>query len=269
MKETLLKIEKIKQEGFYFGFGEIFDQTIQNYKKIIWVQGFVILLIILLFTVVIGSVAGLAVGVGSLTEYFTEMQVNGVGTVALLVQLLVGIIGAGIAAPFTAGLLKMAHLAEQDKDFGFSTAFDYYKSPYLKELFLCGIYVAIVTSGLATIVAILSESYSFLKTPLGIFNVVFSIVAPILTIFSIPLVVFGNLSAVNAIQGSVAAAKQKFWTILLLGIIFLVCLCFSIFAFCIGIFFAIPLAYSLEYIMYKTAFGINDKSELDDIGLNQ
>ena len=269
MKETLLRIEKIKQEGFYFGFGEIFDQTIQNYKKIVWIQGLVMLVVILLFTVVIGSVAGLAVGLGSLTEYVTDMQVNGVGTVALLVQLLVSIVGAGIAAPFTAGLLKMAHLAEQDKEFGFSTAFDYYKSTYLKELFLCGIYVAIVTSGLATIVAILSESYDVLKLPLGIFNGIFSVVAPILTIFSIPLIVFGNLPAVEAIQGSIVASKQKFWIILLLFIVFIVCLFFSIFAFCIGIFFAIPLAYSLEYIMYKTAFGINEKSELDEIGFKE
>lgn len=269
MNKTLQRLEDIRLNGFYFGFGEIFDQTFQNYKKTFGVQGLVLLVIILLFTVVIGSVAGLAFGVGEITEYFTDMKVNGIGSVALIVQLIVSVIGAGLTTPFTAGLLKMSHLAEENKEFGFSTAFEYYKSTYFKELFLAGIYMGTFLSGLSTITNLAATGNDNLEIVANIINFIFQVVFPILAVFTIQLIIFGNLPAIEALKASIIVAKTKFWTILFLFLVVGICACLGIFGLCLGIFFTFPVIYSLEYIMYRTAFGIEDEHELDQIGIDE
>ncbi len=269
MKETLQKIENIKENGYYLGFGEVVEQTINNFKKTALIQGVVLLVVLIIFTIVAGSVAGLAYGLGSITEYFTDIAVNEVSTVALLVQFGVSVIAAGIAAPFTAGLLKMAHNAEENRQVEFSTVFDYYKSTYIKDLFLTGILISLFLSGLGTVINLVIQSYP--SGPLFIFLIIFSfllnVLVPILTIFAIPLVVFGNLSATEAIKGSIVVTKQKFWTILALSLVLGICALLGFFGFCIGIFFTIPLLYSAIYIMYRTAIGIEEKTDLDEIGI--
>ena len=157
-KNTKAQIELMKTQGFSFDFGEIFEQTLQNYKKIALIQGLVLLVILVLFTVLIGSVAAAAMGLGEITQYLTDVNVNGQSTAALLIQLVVSVIGAGITSAFTAGLLNMAHLAEEGKEFGFGTAFEYYKSAFFKDLFLVGIYIALLSDKIPTKAAIPDEN---------------------------------------------------------------------------------------------------------------
>lgn len=266
MNITLQKIEQMRRDGFHFEFGELFDQTFNNYKKIALMQGLVLLVVLMGFTILVGSVTGLAIGVGQITEFFTDMQVNGMGPTTIVINLLVGVVGAGLAAPFTAGLLKMAHLAEENKEFGFSTAFDYYNSRHFTNLFLTGVYIALFTSGVAALVNILNESYAFLKIGLGIASFTLNIVIAVLTIFATPLVIFGNMNAIDAIKSSFAIGWSKFWMILGLGIVIVIIACLGIFGFCLGIFFTLPLIYSMEYIVYRSAFGIKEENEIDEIG---
>ena len=268
-KNTKAQIELMKTQGFHFDFGEIFEQTLQNFKKIALIQGLVLLVILVLFTVLIGSVAAAAIGFGEITQYFTDINVNGQSTVSLIVQLIVSVIGAGITTAFTAGLLKMAHLAEEGKEFGFGTAFDYYKSEFFKDLFLVGIYITLLTSGVGTLAGILMESFGEFKIGFVIFSSIFQVIAGTLTVFAIPLVIFGKLNAADAISGSISIATSKFWLILVLLLVFIIMVCLGIFGFCIGIFFTMPLLYSLYYIMYRNAFGVEDENEIDQIGIEK
>jgi hypothetical protein len=269
MKQTLQRIENIKKNGFYFSFGELLEQTFNNYKKIALVQGLVLLVVIIIFTVVVGSVAGIALGIGTITQYFTDIEVNEVTSVSLIVNFAVTVVAAGIGAPFTAGLLKMAHEAEENRNVEFSIVFDYYKSIYFKDLFIAGIVISTFSSGFSTIISLLTQeftsgvSFYVLTLVSGILN----IVIPILTIFAVPLIVFGNLTSGQAIKKSIEIARTKFWTILLVLLVLLICAFVGLFAFCIGIFFTIPLIYSGIYIMYRTSIGIVKKSEMDDIGM--
>lgn len=268
MKQTLQRIEAIKNNGFSFSFGEIIEQSFTNYKKIALMQGLVVLVVIIVFTVVIGSVAGLAVGVGALTKYFTDIEVNEVTSVALLINFVVTVIGAGIAAPFTAGLLKMAHEAEQNRAVEFSTVFEYYKSSYFKDLFISGLIISTISAGISTIISLVNQDFNgyFVFIGLSVISAIVNISVPILTIFTVPLIVFGEMSASDAIKGSLIITKSKFWIILFVLAVFIVCALLGLFAFCIGIFFTIPLIYSSMYIMYRTVFGIDEKNELEDIG---
>ena len=270
MKETLHnKIENIKNNGYRLEFGQVIEQTFSNYKKIALIQGLILLVILIIFTVVIGSVAGLAFGLGSLTEYFTDYDVNKVTSVALLINFGVSVVAAGLLAPFTAGLIKMAHSAETNTELDFSAVFIYYKSSYFKELFIVGILVSLFISGIDTAIGLLVQGYvdGFAAKTLSLLSGLTNITVTILTLFTIPLVIFENASATDAIKGSIEITKQKFWTILGVEFVIIVCAILGVFGFCIGLFFTIPLLYSGIYIMYRTAVGIEEKNDLDEIGI--
>ena len=49
MNITLQNIENMRRNGFHFEFGELFDQTFNNYKKIALMQGLVMLVVLLAF----------------------------------------------------------------------------------------------------------------------------------------------------------------------------------------------------------------------------
>ena len=92
----------------------------------------------------------------------------------------------------------------------------------------------------------------------------------LLTLLTIPLIIFGNLSATAAIKGSITLVKKRFLVILLLLIVgFVGAFIIGIIALCIGIFFTLPFIYSLEYIIYRNAMSIEDINELDEIGSSE
>ncbi len=268
METTIQKLNNLKQNGFEFDFGKIIEDTFENFKKIVLQQGLVLLLVVVLFSIIIGSIAGLAFGIGALTEYFTDLKINGVSELELIIRYGTSVVGAGISAPFTAGMLKMCHDAYCGNEVKFSTAFEYYRSIYFKNLFITGIIISAVVSGISTVFAMLTEHYlsGALKFFLIVCSFVFNTVTYVLTIFAIPLVIFGNLEPKNAITESIDVAKQKFWIIILLMIVIGICSFLGIFAFCIGIVFTLTIINSLIFTMYNTAIGVEEVSEIDEIG---
>ncbi len=270
MKESLQnKLANIRKHGYQLDFGQVIEQTFANYKKLALIQGLILLVILIIFTVVIGSVAGLAFGVGNLTQYFTDYNVNDITSVVLLINYAVTVAAAALAAPFTAGLIKMAHNVEEKIDLEFSTVFEYYKSGYFKELFTVGLLVSLFAAGIDTAIGLLVQGYvdGFAAIGLRILSGIINITVSLLTLFALPLVIFENASATDAIKGSIEIIKQKFWTILALELIVIVCAILGFFGCCVGLFFTIPLIYSAIYIMYRTAVGMNEEHEIDEIGI--
>jgi hypothetical protein len=268
MNTTTNKLKEIKQYNYPLDFGEVFTKAFENYKKIALITGSIILILIIAFTVLLGSLAGILFGIGNLTKFFTDYNPNNNLSLLLIINLFVGVIGAALVAPLTAGLLKIAHLAESNQEFSFSTAFDYYKSSYLKDLFLATIIINLFSSGLSTLLSLIemyfSESeYSFI---LKLLTVLLAIFTPLFTFLTIPLIIFGNLPAFEAIKGSILLVRKNFFTVLFLMIVGVLFSCIGIFGFCLGIFFTLPFLYSLEYIIYRNAINIKEESEIDEIG---
>lgn len=271
MKSTLEKVQEIKKHGYHLDIGEVISQTFENYKKIALLSGGVILLLFIIFFVAvlgIGGVLGLAL---SFTDFLTEFSVHGFGTVGLLINLGVSVVAYALLAPITAGLLQVAHNAETNNDFDFSTVFVHYKTKHFKHLFLATALIIFVSSGIGTIIQI-SHLYFFdavLTTILNILSTIVSLSVSILTLLTVPFIIFGNLDAIEAIKASIATVLKRFWIILLLMIIFGICVILGFFALCIGIFFTIPLYLSAQYIIFRNAVPIEEKDELDEIGSSE
>lgn len=268
MKSTLQRLEEIKRNGYRLDLGEAINDIFENYKKIALLSGAVLLVVAVASTVVFGGFAAFFVGIASITDTFTDLsQGIPLTSTALMVNLIISIIGYGLFAPIAAGIIQMAHNASVNEDFDFSTAFMHFKTVHFKELFLSAAIVTLVGSGFSTLIQVLGLHNSGSFASVGSLTAgLISILLPLFTLVMIPLIIFGKLHAFDAIKGSFVIVSKNFWLILLLAIIFFIFAMLGIIALCIGIIFTVPIFYSMQYIIYKSALSIEETNELEEIG---
>jgi hypothetical protein len=172
----------------------------------------------------------------------------------ILIYMLGGILLSGLISPFPAGLIKMAYCAERDEEFHVSTIFEYYKAPYFKELFIATVLISSFSSGLTT-----ALDYSGIQ----LIGSLITIAISFFTILTIPLIIFGNLKAIDAISSSFTIVLKQ--PLVLFGLMF-VAIIASMVGFigcCIGIFFTLPFLYSMYYAMYNEIIGFDAEDQLE------
>ena len=244
MKKTNEAIENIKLHGYNLDFGTVFNHAFETYKKIA-INGGVAFLLYLLLLIIAGGV--LVIGIIGFETDFEDLQnftIANFSAVGILVYSGIMILFAALTSPFNAGLLKMARNASKNEEFSIGTAFDYYSSSYLKDIFLA----ALILSSFTTLVAVGLElvDYKFLGV---VVNLLFSF----MTFLTVPLIVFGDLKPLDAIQGSITVVSKQFFILLgLLIVAGLFCM-LGIFALCIGIVFTMPIISAITYSIYATA----------------
>lgn len=257
MKTTLQKIETIKNEGYALDFGDVFSNGFEIYKKMFLNAGIAFILLTLVFVSLFMGVIGAAIGFTDFTSQMTNFNIANFSTVGVLIYLIVMVLVTGFMAPFSAGILKMAYCVVKNEPFSLSTAFDYYKSHYFKDLFIAAIIITFFSAGINV-----ALEYSGVK----IIGVLVAYLISFLTFLTIPLIVFGNLTATQAIQNSLLLVLKKPIVIAGLLIVAIILSMFGIMGFCIGIFFTLPLIYAVHFAVYDAIIGIDKSSELDQIG---
>jgi uncharacterized membrane protein len=142
----------------------------------------------------------------------------------------------------------MADCAEKGNEFHVSTIFEYYKFPYFKEIFLATFLITIMSSGLNVLL-----DYSGIKF-VGTF---IAIGISFLSFLTIPLIVFGNLKAIEAIKSSVLLVSKQ--PLLLFGLLIIggIASMTGLILICIGVFFTIPFMYSMYYAIYDSIIGVD------------
>ncbi|PIF30626.1 hypothetical protein CLU81_1064 [Flavobacterium sp. 9] len=259
MKSTLDQIEDIKKNGYTIDFGSTFNYAFENYKKIALYSG----LIILIFSVIMAVLAmGLAVtfyGVAAISKDFILNLEN--HKLSYLEQLLsIGAVSlfAALLAPFGAGFLKMADSADKDEEFNVSTMFTYYKAPYFAQLFIMALIIGLVSNAISAVI----ESFGIILLGNAI-----SIFISFFTFIAIPLVVFGNLNAVDAIKGSIIVVTKNPLLIFALFITGIIGSVVGIFGCCIGVLFTIVFNTSVTYATYYSIFTEEEQIDvIDSIG---
>ena len=85
-----------------------------------------------------------------------------------------------------------------------------------------------------------------------------------LTFLSIPLIVFGNLKAIESLKSSIAIVSKQ--PLVLLGLLIVAGIASMVgFIGClVGIFFTIPFIYSMNYAIYSAIIGFDSNSELEE-----
>ena len=97
-----------------------------------------------------------------------------------------------------------------------------------------------------------------------IIEVVVSVTIGLFTILMIPLIIFGKLKAVEAIQASILVVSKQPIVILGLLVIGVIASLVGLIGCCIGIVFTIPFMYSLYYVIYSEIIGFDPENEIEN-----
>lgn len=260
MNNIQQRINEINAKGYKLDFSNVFNESIENYKKIAINAGIAFLLFSIIIGVFLSSLIGGIFGFSSISTTLTNFSLLNFSAVAIIGYLVAIIFFAGLIQPFYAGIVKMAFQADENQVFSIGTSFEYYKGVHFKEIFIAGV----LTTAVGTIFNMLLET-------IGIFfvgNLITYLVA-FFTFLVNPLIIFGNLKAIEAIKTSfIVVTKQAPVLIGLLFVSLVVC-CLGIIGLCIGVFFTFPFIFSVYYIIYKQIFGIISTSEINEIGTFQ
>lgn len=261
MNPTRERLLDIKQNGYQLDFGNVFNHAFENYKKIALYAGLVLFVFTVLFGIfAIGALVSF-LGVATVTENLNpeKLKVQNLSTSFILVSSISMLVLSCLLSPFQAGFLKMADYAEKDKEFHVSTLLSYYQFPYLKEIILSTFIISSIS---------ISQSTLFSLIKLELLGTLITYFFSFITFLTIPLIVFGNLKALEAIKHSILIVlKQPFILIGLLIVAFIASMV-GIMGCCIGIFFTLPFLYSMNYAIYHAIVGVDNETEINHIGLS-
>lgn len=254
MNTTQNRIERIKNNGYELDFGIVFNHAFENYKKIALYGGLVLFVFFFLLSIVAFGAIIAIFGSAATLEFLKpeNLRPEVLSLSSLLIISAVSVLIGSSLSPFTAGLIKMAYCAERDEEFHVSTMFEFFKAPYFKELFIATLLVSTVSSTLSVII-------DYAQIPiLGFVN---TLTVSLFTILMIPLIIFGKLKAVEAIQTSLMIVSKQ--PLILLGLIVVgtFAIMVGLIGCCIGIFFTFPFIYSLYYVIYSEIIGF--ETEID------
>ena len=256
------QIEAICTTGYQLDFGTVFESAFENYKKIALYAG----LILLVFMIILGAIGfGVAISVNGISDLTKLISPENFNPQNFSTTFVVGyILGAAIISsllnPFYAGFLKMADCAEKGQELNVSTIFEYYKEPYFKEIFISTLLISLISFGVSTLLQIGNQNFM---------GTILSYSISFFTFLTIPLIIFGNLKAVDAIKSSFAIVIKQPFVLLGLLIVALIVSSLGILGLCIGIFFTLPFMFSIEYMIYSAIVGIDSKSEIEEIGTTE
>lgn len=258
MKSTSDQIEDIKNHGYSLDFSTVFNHAFENYKKIALYSGLIILVFSFLFLFAFFSVLIAYYGVESMSKDFLEnLENQKLSYVEQLISTLGISLLSGVLAPFGAGFLKMADCADKDEEFNVSTIFTYYKAPYFAQIFTATFVIAVVGTAISNVL----ESIG-----LGLLGGVISISINFFTYLVIPLIVFGDLKALDAIKSSIIVVSKNPLLIFAFFIVGLIGAIVGVFACCVPILFTLAFNTSMNYATYYGIFNMNEEDPIDAIG---
>ncbi|MFV8336949.1 hypothetical protein ACNQF7_12825 [Flavobacterium sp. RSP29] len=254
IKTTQDRIEEIKKNSYTLDFGNVFNHAFENYKKIALYGGLMIFVIFVLLSILAFGVLIAIFGGAAVVDFLKpenlkpeEFSLN-----TLLIFSGISVLISCLISPLTAALIKMAYCAERDEEFHISTMFEYYKAPYFKEIFIATFVISIISSIISTII-------NYMQIP--VIGFVVTVFIELFTILMIPLIIFGKLKAIEALEASILIVSKQ--PLILLGLIVVgsIGTLVGLIGCCIGIVFTLPFLNSLYYAIYSEIIGFETEIE--------
>jgi uncharacterized membrane protein len=251
-------IEQKVRNGYSLDLGKLIDESFATFKKTFLIAGLGMVIISIVMFIFYLGILGAFFGFSNFTETMTSIESLATDTNFIIGNAVVTMLFSALFAPITAGFIHINHLAKTNKEFSVSDLFNFYKGAIFKQIFMSylviGFTTAVITVGLSII------GYEFMNT-------IFQIIIGLFTVFTIPLIVYGEQNYLDAITKSAQLfIKQPFIIIIALLIAFIGML-LGIFVLCIGIIFTIPYLYSMYYAIYAQTIGFKETSSIDEIGI--
>ena len=260
-------LQKALTQGYDLDFGKVIEKSFENFKKT-WALGG---LAFIIMTLVIGALAlggiFIVVGGAALSDMLNVEALEQMGNFNMtdlapiwLFGYMIGVtLLTALSNLFYAGILKMIDDAEHNKNVAIDSLFHYFRSTYFVQLLLSGVILGV----LATFVLFVFEFIN-----LSWLGSLFQYAISFFTVLTIPLIIFSNQTAIDAIQNSMRLVLKNPLVILGLLIVAFLLAMIGLIAICIGIIFTLIFIYIVIYQIYISAVPRDDSSELDFIGTN-
>ncbi|QKJ63479.1 hypothetical protein [Flavobacterium sp. M31R6] len=250
MNQTKERLNDIEKNGYQIDFANVFNHAFENYKKIAVYAGLVLFIFSVLFVIFIGVSLISVMGVTAMTRELSpeKLNVENLSESNFLVFGSIALIVSCILSPFQASFLKMAHCGDRDEEFHISDLFGYYRLPYLKEIIISTFLISAIGFAQATLL-----SYVHLE----LLGKVITYFISYITLLVTPLVIFGDLKAIEAIKYSILLIFKQPFVILGLIIVAFIGSLVGFMGCCIGVFFTLPFLYSMNYAIYSAVVGID------------
>ena len=268
MNQTIDRLHDIKKNGYQIDFGNVFNHAFENYKKIALYAG----LVLFVFAFILGVIYFMSFGsyLKSLNLENTNNQLienlqhqKSLETPMLSILFSILILSL-LMTPLSAGFYKMAEHADKDKEFKFRNMFSFYRNPYFINIIIATILNTILSMLISTsILSLLNLIHinEFGLTLLANYSVSFFVY--LFTFLTVPLIIFGELKALEAIKHSILIALKQPFTLAGLLIVSIIGSLVGFMGCCIGIFFTIPFLYSMNYAIYTEIVGIDAPQETE------
>lgn len=252
MKTAQKRIEAIREHGYELDFTITFNHAIEIYKKTFLMAGFTLLILLVVTAAIV------LVGIGNVIELpnqnmqnILDFQLQHFSATGIVVYFFSMAALTALFAPVNAGLIKICYEAEMERPFSIGTAFQYYKAPYFLPLVLATLIIAVISLAINTALEFVG---------IQLVGTIISFLVGISTCMTIPLIIFGNLNASEAIRGSIIVISRHPLTILALIVVASIVAALGLIGCCIGIVFTIPIVNAAYYSIYVHSVGIEDNT---------
>ncbi|RTY87639.1 hypothetical protein EKM02_09895 [Flavobacterium sp. RSP49] len=258
LKTTQDRIHEIEKNGYPLDFGIVFNHAFENYKKIAIYAGLIIFVFFIMLIVFVSVILVAFFDFAMILEKMKpeNLQPENLSLNFILIVSGISVLLSSLFSPISAGLIKMAYCAERDEEFHVSTMFEYYKISYFKELFIATLLISIFST-------LLSSLIDYAQIPFVGF--IITVTITLITILTIPLIIFGNLNAIEAVKSSILiVAKQP---LILLGLLVVgaISTLVGLIGCCVGMVFTVPFIYSLYYAIYSEIIGFETTPEMEQM----
>jgi hypothetical protein len=239
-------MEEFKNTNRNFDIGECINEAFVIYKKTALIAGlaFMSLMAVIMVFVFIGIAA--FTNIENLAETMKNFKPETFGVKGNLIYFGIMLAFSVLVAPFNAGLLKMMQQADNDEEIQFSSIYSYVNSKYFGQIVIFSIILTTIGFGSNLVLTMILPQ--MLASVLGI---VISVTVTTMTIIAMSLIIFKNLSAVDALKSSINNVSTQFFLVLLLAILSQIMSFVGVFACCVGMFFTIPFYYAMQYVLFK------------------
>ncbi len=247
MKKTIERINEIRQNGFELKFETVFEDAIENYKKVVLYSA-------LLFFVFSVAIAILFVAI------FKYYQITMADVILFQEKVEKGLLSAqetlcfsatalfinAALAPLIAGFYKMVDAGKKDVAFKAFSVFRYYKPPYVFNVFLAFFIIELINISGVTLLTQINQK--FLST-------ILSTIIMLFTAFVIPFIIFGKLNAIQSIKASILIFTKKPLLLIALLILGYLGSFVGLIALIFGVFFTIIFDIVMKYSIYTHIIG--------------
>ena len=137
------KLKEIKRNGYNLEFGDVFNDSMEIYKKVIWITGFAFFILMAAFLVLYFAIMAFFFTTDNFINTMTEISLMEGSVTFMAYTMLLTIVLSVAISPMYAGVLQVCHNAKNNKEFDLSTIFIHYKTGSVKEIIISSLLIAL------------------------------------------------------------------------------------------------------------------------------